>query len=212
MQRFRAKTRGKPSFAGHVRVSVAASMLPVVEVGCRICKCLRIVKDLIRQKGAGGFGTRLRRLSERLDRQIEALYRSEGVDFQPRWYPVITTLIETGETSVGELAAMIGITHAAVSQVRGELIKAGLIRVKTDPADKRRQLLALSPKGQRHAERLAPLWHAIAAATDALLAEAAPGLLQVLDKLEGALDAVPMADRIQQKRALKGKKLHALED
>jgi len=152
--------------------------------------------DFIRQKGTTAFGTRLRRLSQGLDRQVEELYRASGTEFAPRWFPVIAALIEHGEASVGELASMIGITHAAISQVRGELIAAGLVRVKTDAADKRRQLLALSPKGKRYAEELAPLWHAIGAATDALLAEAAPQLLTMLDRIDAALAAQPMAERV----------------
>jgi DNA-binding MarR family transcriptional regulator len=165
--------------------------------------------DFIRQKGSTAFGTRLRRLSQGLDRQVEELYRANGVEFQPRWFPVITALIEHGEASVGELASMIGITHAAISQVRSELIAAGLVRVKPDTADKRRQLLALSPKGKRYAEDLAPLWHAIAAATDALLAEAAPQLLTVLDKLEAALSAQPMAERVTKISKTRKRSVHA---
>jgi DNA-binding MarR family transcriptional regulator len=152
--------------------------------------------DIIRQKGSAAFGTRLRRLSERLDREVEAIYRANGVDFQPRWFPVVTALAQQEEASVGELAAMIGITHAAISQVRGELIAAGLIRTKADRADKRRQLLALSAKGQRYAGTLAPLWRAIAAATDGLLAEGAPSLLEQMGKLEAALDAQSMIERV----------------
>jgi DNA-binding MarR family transcriptional regulator len=155
--------------------------------------------DFVRQKGTAAFGTRLRRLSERLDREVEAIYRAHGVAFQPRWFPVISALAEEGEASVGELAAKLGITHVAISQVRGELIAQGLIRVKSDPADKRRQLLALSPKGRRYAEKLSPLWRTIAVATDALLASAAPNLLTALGKIEAALDAQSMIERLDVK-------------
>jgi DNA-binding MarR family transcriptional regulator len=152
--------------------------------------------DLIRQKGSAAFGTRLRRLSERLDREVEAIYRARGVVFQPRWFPVVTLLAEQGEASVGELAAAIGITHVAISQVRGELLDARLIRVKADEADKRRQLLTLSPKGWRYAEELGPLWSAIAGATEKLLADTAPDLLVSLGRIEAALEAQPMIQRI----------------
>jgi DNA-binding MarR family transcriptional regulator len=161
------------------------------------------MKDIIRAKGSAAFGTRLRRLSEKLDRQVEALYGARGVEFQPRWFPVIIALVEHREASVGELAAMLGITHAAVSQVRGELIAAGLIRVKADPADKRRQLLALSAKGARYAQNLAPLWLAIADATDDLLREAAPNLLIALNAVEAALEGHSMAERVNTKSTRK---------
>src|ERR1700759_4703453 len=93
--------------------------------------------DYVRQKGFAAFGTRLRRLSERLDRQGQALYRAHDVGFGPRWDPVVPMLHPHGGLSVGELAALIGITHAAVSQVRGELIRNGLVRATPNKADRR---------------------------------------------------------------------------
>ena len=45
----------------------------------KLCKHLRNMGDTIRQKGAAAFGTRLRRLSEQLDRQVEALYRAHDL-------------------------------------------------------------------------------------------------------------------------------------
>ncbi len=154
------------------------------------------MRDFIRQKGAAGFGTRLRRLSERLDHQVETLYRARGVAFEPRWYPLVAALGEGGQCSVGELATLLGISHAAVSQVRGELLDASLIHARTDRADKRRQLLALSPKGRRLAEKLAPLWRDIAAATDELLSLNAPHLLAELDRLDAALAGMAMVERV----------------
>lgn len=153
--------------------------------------------DYVRQKGNAAFGTRLRRLSERLDRQVQAIYRAHDSAFQPRWFAIVTALREKESLSVGELAALLGITHAAVSQLRGELIAAGLVRAKSDPADGRRQLLELSPNGRRAVTRLEPLWAAIAAATEGLVAQAAPRLLDDLDRLEAALESVPMAERLR---------------
>jgi DNA-binding MarR family transcriptional regulator len=96
----------------------------------------------------------------------------------------------------------------AISQVRGELIAQGLVRAKADPADKRRQLLALSAKGRRYAESLGPLWRAIGHATEGLLAAAAPSLLAALGNVEAALDCRSMLERISFK-PVRGR--HALE-
>jgi DNA-binding MarR family transcriptional regulator len=153
--------------------------------------------DYVRSKGAAAFGTRLRRLSERLDRQVQALYREHDSAFQPRWFAVVGVLREHGTLSVGEIAALLGITHAAVSQLRRELIAADILRAKADPKDARRQLLELSPHGKRTVTRLQPLWQAIAVATQALVAEAAPGLLHDLGALEAALEREPMAKRVR---------------
>ena len=151
--------------------------------------------DYIRQKGLAAFGTRLRRLSERLDRQVQALYREHDSTFQPRWFAVVGALREHGVLSVGELASLIGITHAAVSQLRGELIKAGLVQAKSDPADGRRQLLELSAAGKRTVTKLQPLWAAIAVATEALCADVAPGLLGDLGRIEDAVEAKSIGAR-----------------
>jgi DNA-binding MarR family transcriptional regulator len=153
--------------------------------------------DYVRQKGTAAFGTRLRRLSDRLDRQVLAIYREHDSTFQPRWFAVIGALREKECLAVGELAALLGITHAAVSQLRGELIAAGLVRARSDPADGRRQLLELSPNGRRVIARLEPLWEAIAAATGQLVAAASPGLLDQLGRLETALEERTMADRVR---------------
>lgn len=160
--------------------------------------------DFVRQKGFAAFGTRLRRLSERLDREVDTIYRAEGIAFQPRWFPIVAALSEVGEASVGELAAKLGITHAAISQVRVELITGGLVRVKSDRTDKRRQILALSAKGRRYAESLAPLWHSVAVATEALLAESAPALLTALSNIETALDRETMLERVGTDRGMAG--------
>lgn len=153
--------------------------------------------DYVRSKGAAAFGTRLRRLSERLDRQVQALYREQDSSFQPRWFAIASALREHGVLSVGELAGLLGISHAGVSQLRRELIAADLIRARSDPKDARRQLLELSPHGKRAVTRLQPLWQAIAAATQALCAEAAPGLLNDLDAIEAALERQPMGTRVR---------------
>ena len=151
--------------------------------------------DFIRQKGTAAFGSRLRRLSERLDRQVQDLYREHDSGFQPRWFGVVSALAEHGVLSVGELAVLLGITHAAVSQLRGELIKAGVVRAKPDPQDGRRQLLELSPAGKRSGTKLQPLWAAIAAATAALCAEVAPDLLDALGRIEDAVEAKSIGAR-----------------
>ena len=153
------------------------------------------MKDVIRQRGSAAFGTRLRRLSERLDRQVEALYHAHGLDFEPRWFPVFALLDERGPLSVGELAALIGITHAAVSQVRRELIRQRLVRVRPDRADRRRQIVELTDKGKALCRQLKPVWRAVAAATDALWAETAPEFLEQLDRVEAAIERNPMEAR-----------------
>lgn len=154
------------------------------------------MRDAIAQKGTAAFGTRLRRLSERLDKDVREIYRAHGIDFEPSWFPVFVRLSEAGAMSVGELASGMRISHAAVSQIRGKLLREGLVRVEADAADQRRQMLKLTSRGEALVAKLKPLWGAIAAATDALCREAAPRLIAELDGLEEALDEHSLFQRV----------------
>ena len=134
------------------------------------------------------LGSRLRRLLERLDREVLGIYHDAGERFEPSWYAVFTAVRDDGPLTVGELAQQLGVSHAAVSQVRTTLEREGLIAGAPDPRDGRRQFLSLTPRGQETARRLAPLWTAILEATGGMLAKHAPTLLADLDALETALD------------------------
>jgi DNA-binding MarR family transcriptional regulator len=147
-------------------------------------------------QGITAFGSRLRRLLERLDREVLAVYRGAGERFEPRWYGVFAALRDHGPMTVGELSRHLGISHAAVSQVRTALEAQGLVSGDPDPEDGRRQRLSLTPYGQETARRLAPLWAAIAASIGELLAEHAPTLLSSLDELESALDRRALQARV----------------
>jgi DNA-binding MarR family transcriptional regulator len=156
-----------------------------------------MLEDYIRQRGAAAFGTRLRRLSDRLDREVQGIYRERAINFEPRWFPIVSALHAHRSLSVGDLAGLIGVTHAAVSQLRVELVAAGLVRTKADRADARRLLVELTAGGKRMVSQLLPLWQAIAHATTLLCLEAAPDLLLQIEHIETALGEETLAKRVQ---------------
>jgi MarR family transcriptional regulator, organic hydroperoxide resistance regulator len=142
------------------------------------------------------LGSRLRRLLERLDREVLGIYQEAGERFEPSWFAVFTAVRDHGPLTVGELARRLGVSHAAVSQVRTALERERLVHGAPDPRDGRRQFLSLTPKGHETARRLAPLWTAILDATSRMLTEHAPTLLADLDALETALDQLGLRARI----------------
>ncbi|WP_269716499.1 MarR family winged helix-turn-helix transcriptional regulator [Caulobacter sp. NIBR2454] len=161
--------------------------------------------DYIAQKGASAFGSRLRRLIDRLDREVQDIYRSADVGFEPRWFSAFIAIRDAGSLTVGEIAERTGVTHAAVSQVRSAMEAAGLVQSESDPSDGRVKRLSLTPKGVAEAERLEPLWAAIAAATDQFLGEGAPQMLAQLDGLDTALSRQGLKDRVIEQMKAKGK-------
>jgi DNA-binding MarR family transcriptional regulator len=150
--------------------------------------------DYLRSVGAEAIGGRLRRLSERIDRDAVALYKAQGVNFEQRWFGFVNQLRLHGPLSVTDIANALRISHASVSQSRKSLEDAGLIMSRPAPDDARRRLLELSEAGWALVEQLTPLWEADARAAVALVSEAS-GLMEALDQLEDALDRCSLTGR-----------------
>jgi DNA-binding MarR family transcriptional regulator len=151
--------------------------------------------DFLHGMGGAALGAWLRRLSDRIDREAGRVYGEAGVAFEQRWFGVLNQLALHGARSVGEIAAAIGVTHVAVSQVRGAIEKAGLIVSEPDPGDGRSRKLRLTPKGQQLYLQMAPLWEKLALAAVELDREAG-GVAHALARLEKALDRRSLVDRV----------------
>jgi DNA-binding MarR family transcriptional regulator len=149
-----------------------------------------------RQVSGSAIGARLRRLSERVDREADAIYSSLGIHFQQRWYGMLSLLDEGGPISVNDAARVLGVTHVAISQVRAALMDAGLVAAEADPKDARRRLLLITRAGQELIEMLRPIWRAFDAAGEDLNSEAGDPS-GALDRLEDALDRLSLSDRVQ---------------
>ncbi len=121
--------------------------------------------DYPRSAAGAALGARLRRASAAIDADAARIYTALGVAFEQRWFGVVDALArEASLRRSASLAAMLGVSHAAVSQVRQALEQHGLVASVVDPGDSRRRRLALSPAGRALADRLAPLWAAFAEA------------------------------------------------
>ncbi|MBP7336073.1 MarR family transcriptional regulator [Niveispirillum sp.] len=151
--------------------------------------------DYVKAKAGAAIGARLRRLSERIDGEATQAYAAQGVVFEQRWFGVLNQLALNGPMSVGELAQALRITHVSVSQARLSLEKAGMIQQEPDAADARRRLLSLSGAGRELVTRLGPLWAAFEQASMELDREAG-GLVEMLDRLEAALDRRSLFHRV----------------
>jgi len=157
--------------------------------------------DFTRQLGPSALGARLRRLSERIDEDAGRIYADLGVVFEQRWWGVMEQLFDHGPAAVGELAAVLGISHPSVSQTRRSLEAAGLVEAQADPHDGRSRRLVLSPAGRELYRQLSPLW----AAMDVVaveLDEEAGDVISALEKLDRALDRRSLYDRL--KATMKG--------
>jgi len=116
------------------------------------------------------MGSRLRRLSESFLSEINRAYQNEGIDFDASWFPVFYLLSKNDALSIKELSEQTEVSHPAASQLISNLKNKNLVTSATCADDGRRQLVTLTPKGRALLEQILPVWDAILAAMDELLA------------------------------------------
>jgi len=114
--------------------------------------------NIIDESGILAISTRLQRLSEQLRKDGALIYKAYGIDFEPKWFPVIFTLHHKKTLSVVEIANEIGYTHPSTISLLKELEKQKLILSKKDKQDERRRLIELAPKGSELIEKMKPVW------------------------------------------------------
>jgi MarR family transcriptional repressor of mepA len=142
--------------------------------------------NIINESGILAISTRLQRLSEQLRKDGALFYKSYGIDFEPKWFPVIYTLHHKGVLSVVEIANEIGYTHPSTISLLKELEKQKLIRSKKDKVDERKRLIVLTAKGQELISEMEPVW---AVMTQVLsdIADNQNNLLKAIDEAENKI-------------------------
>lgn len=156
---------------------------------------------LIEELGELALATRLRRLADRLQHDVSRLYKERSVPIQSRWFPVLFALARYGRRSVSDLAQDLGLSHTAIKQIDLHMARAGLVVSETDPDDRRRRVLSLSPAGEQAAEDIASLWDEVRAATRDLLAESGHDVLRGIAEVERLLDERSMLERVRERLA-----------
>jgi len=142
--------------------------------------------NVIDESGILAIATRLQRLSDLLRKDGVLIYKANGIDFEPKWFPVIYTLHLRSVLSVVEIANEISLLK--------ELEKVKLIRSKKDKADERKRLIQLTPKGQELIEQMKPVWDLmIAALTE--LTTTQNNLLLAISEVEEQMKRLSMFER-----------------
>ncbi len=141
------------------------------------------------------LGSRVRSLIERLDGEVEAAYAASGLDWRPRYTPVLRTLMGLGPTSIKAVAVEIGVSHSAVSQTVSQMARDGLVVLKPGK-DARERIVVLTAKTEAMIPALQRQWAATNAAADQLDAELSAPLSAVLGEAIEALNQRRFGERI----------------
>lgn len=140
-------------------------------------------------------GVLLRRLIEHLDGAVEQAYVNAGLDYRPRFTPILRALVNHGPASLRVLSARTGVTHSAVSQTVSQMARRGWVALEPG-ADARERIVALTPFAMEQFPLLERCWAATAAAASGLDADIGQPLADVLTRALEALDRQPFSDRL----------------
>ncbi len=152
--------------------------------------------DLIEQLGELAFLSRLRRLCEHLAKDASRIYKSRGVDFEARWFPVTYLLRDHSPMSVTEVANALGMSHPSVNQIASAMTKRGLLSSSMDRGDERRRLLSLTEEGHALVKQLEPIWRDISEATRELLESTGMDVLRSIARIEDDLERSSVYERV----------------
>jgi DNA-binding MarR family transcriptional regulator len=147
------------------------------------------------------LGTQLRHLIELLDGAVSAAYKEAGLDYRPRYTPVMRALTTCESMSIGELAELAGITQPAATQTIALMKKEGLVCINAGASDGRQKMVSLSEQGRAMIPALTACWQATAMAASSLEADVTIPLGPALNAAITALNTKSYGTRISEARA-----------
>jgi len=141
-----------------------------------------------------GLGTQLRHLIELLDDGVSAANDYPGMNYRPRYTPIVRALADGQALTIGQLAEAAGITQPAATQTVAVMVKDDLVDVTAGPLDARQRVVALSARGRALLPQLQRAWQATERAAAGLDADS--GLSTAVAAALAALARESFAERI----------------
>lgn len=163
--------------------------------------------DFFDKTGKMAIGSRLRMLTDRVTADAARIYALYGLDIKPKWFPLLFVLSGGEEKTITGIAREIGHSHPSVSNIAKELIARKLVRCTTDRTDRRRSVIALSPRGREAAALLTTICADVAAAVEEISAETRNDLWRALGEWERLLDKRSLLERVQRVRKQREERL-----
>ncbi|WP_229202271.1 MarR family winged helix-turn-helix transcriptional regulator [Pseudoduganella aquatica] len=136
-----------------------------------------------------------------LDGAVGAAYEEAGLDYRPRYTPVMRALTQGEARTIGQIAESAGITQPAATQTIALMLKAGLIVSEPGALDGRQKMISLSAQGRALLPQLQQCWQATAAAARSLDEDLPYPLSDALANAIAALRQQSFGERIRAARS-----------
>ncbi len=153
--------------------------------------------DLVNELAELAIATRLKRLSERLSNDVSKIYKESDVDFEARWFLILSLLAKEKLMAITEIADSLQLSHPAIIQLVQELEKKNLIKASVDKKDGRKRMVSLTATGKKTLAQIEPVLRSIKAENKKWIDAASANILTVLTELEDSLTEQSMYHRIK---------------
>lgn len=148
------------------------------------------------EEGQGqNIGSLLNALLDRLDADIQAIYRADGLNYRPRYTPVMRVLDTHGPSSIRQISRLAPLTHSAVSQTVVQMVRAGLVLTRRG-TDGRERVVELTSEGESLMPRLKAHWAATSRAVRQISEEIGIPLEEMLGRALDALSRRNLQERV----------------
>lgn len=147
--------------------------------------------DVIKELGPAFLGSRLKRLSERLQSGAVRITADAGLQVQPSHMPILAAL-EGAPLTIGQLVLAMGISQPGVTRSVGQLVELGLVRSRHG-ADQRQRSISLTKEGRRVLARAKlQVWPKAETAVRAILGDELDRFMDAVATIEDALADAPL--------------------
>jgi len=157
--------------------------------------------DFVAGLGYVALGTRLRRLGERMQADVQEMLKTNGVGVPASQMPLLACIAAHGPQGISAIAAALGVSQPAVTRTVNNLLKEGMVAIQTTDGDQRGRTVSLTKRGQRiTASVMAELAPAVGKAVEEMARVAQGDILQQLAHFEAELDKTPLLARMTRAR------------
>ncbi len=152
--------------------------------------------DILQDLGYLTLGSRLKRVAENLQTEVQKLMDDRGLGFQSGQFPLLAALDRHGDMTIGQIVSVLGIAQPGVTR-NVKLLKAlGLVQIAPSESDARSKIVSLTPKARVIVDDARQnLWPAIERCLGTICEGRASGLLANLEHLETELKQKSLAER-----------------
>lgn len=148
------------------------------------------------QFGILSLGSRLKRLSDFLYSEVQAVYANEALMISSTYFPILRLLQQEHSLSVVQMSERLGLSHPAVSKQVTKMLKEGLLLKLQDEHDQRRSEICLSELCRCEMQKAEPVLAAIGKELEYYLNRESGSFMQQLEGLESHLLNAPYAKRV----------------